>query len=299
MDLTCLKNKDLAIIGHDNADIDSIVSGIMLNKLFRYVGISSRFIITDNIVESKITSILLKYNVNVSDYISTLKEDYLFLVDHNKTNHKGTVLGVIDHHISILENNYPIYINSVSASTSIHIYRIMKDFNYPFSKDDITLILLAAYTDTCSLKSSKVTDLDRKDILNLITKYNINEDVLYKEGFLLRDLSSMTFKDILNNGLKRYTFGETTFNSSYLRIGNIEEAKSIELSLILNVRDYLTKSKDNIDFWIFIFVCINENKTLIININRNAVDTYIKHGVLSRGKDIIPNIEKKYSVQAV
>lgn len=182
MELTCLENKSIAIIGHDNPDIDSIVSGLMLNKLFNYLGIVSRFVILEEVIESKIESILLKYNIDASDYFSSIDEEYLFLVDHNKTSHKGVVLGAIDHHTSMFNPNYSFYINSVSASTSLHIYRLMNNFDYPFSKDDINLILLAAYTDTCSLKSSKVTELDKRDISSLILKYNLDEEVLFKEG---------------------------------------------------------------------------------------------------------------------
>lgn len=299
MDLNYLKGKDLAIIGHDNADIDSIISGIMLNKLFNYMGIKSRFLITDDIIEHKISSILLRYNINVNNYISTLKEEYLFLVDHSKTNHNGIVIGAIDHHKHIGGFNYPIYINSMSASTSMHVFRIMEKLKFPFSKEDVNLILLAAYTDTCSLKSSKVTDLDRKDISNLILKYDIDENILLKDGLLLRDLHEMSIEDILNNGLKKYNFGEIKFNSSYLRIGKIKDAKEVELPLILKVRELLLNSNNNIDFWFFVFACINENKTFVINISDSSVETYAHQGILSRGKDIIPNLEKKYSVEAV
>lgn len=297
MELTIFENKDIAIIGHDNPDIDSIVSGIMLNKLFCFLGMRSRFVILDNIVENKIKSILLRYNINVSDYFSTLEEEYLLLVDHHKTSHAGTVLGVIDHHVSMFKPDYQLYINETCAATSIHIYRLMDRFNYPFSKEDITLILLAAYTDTCSLKSSKVTELDKKDISNLLTTYNIDENLLIKDGYLLRDLSSMSVLDMLNNGLKYYDFGDVKFNSSYLRIENVSSLNGVELSIILKARELL-KTND-IDFWVVVFVCLCENRTFIMNIHNEAVSTHIHEGILSRGRDIIPKLEKKYSGLAV
>lgn len=299
MDLNFLKDKNLAIIGHDNADVDSIVSGVMTEKLFNYLGINSRFLITDAYIETKISSILLKYGIDVSMYPSKITEEYLFLVDHHETQHCGIVLGVIDHHKSTNPIECPFYINSTSASASMHVYRLMKYFNYPFLKEDINLILIAAYTDSCSLKSSKVMDLDRNEIEYLISKYNIDECKLYEDGLLIRKLFEMSIEDILNNGLKKYNTKDTIFNSSYLRIDCISSLKEFELQIVLAVREFLSKQENTISFWVFVFACIKDNKTVVLHISTTSVETYVHEGILSRGKDIIPSIKEKNTILAV
>ena len=68
MDLNNLKGDDITIIGHANPDVDSIVSGILLNKLLNFLKIESTFIIPDGFVEDKISTILHKFNIAVTDF---------------------------------------------------------------------------------------------------------------------------------------------------------------------------------------------------------------------------------------
>lgn len=109
----------------------------------------------------------------------------------------------------------------------------------------------------------------------------------------------MSVNDILKNGLKKYNFGNVKFNSSYLRIKGVSSLNEIELSIILKVRELLSEEANNIDFWIIVFACVYEDKTFIMNIHKDSVNTHIHQGILSRGKDIIPRLEKKYSGLAV
>lgn len=294
MDLHCLKNKEITIIGHDNGDVDSIVSGILLHRLLNYLGIKSYFTILDEEIEEKVSSILLKYNIDVLDYINNTTTDYLFLVDHHETNHSGFVVGAIDHHLTLKSFDYDCYLNMSLASTSLHIYHLMLKYDYPISKDDANLIVLGAYTDTCSLRSSKITKFDKYEVHDLINLFDLNEETFYKDGLLLRDLSLMSLDSILGNGLKRYKFGNYVVNSTYLRVGKLSEVSNIKSSLV-DMATNKIKSQ-NINTWVFVIVALEDFKTLEITITSNSITYNLHEGILSRGKDIIPRIEKQYLI---
>ena len=40
-----MKDRELVILGHDNIDVDAVLSGILLSKLFNYLKIKNHFYI--------------------------------------------------------------------------------------------------------------------------------------------------------------------------------------------------------------------------------------------------------------
>lgn len=289
MDFSFFKKENISIIGHDNPDIDSILSGILLEKLLVYLGVNANFTILDNYIDETIISILKKFNIDVSKYMCSTLQSSVILVDHHKTKHIASVVGIIDHHPTIQNISCNLYLNEPSPSTTLHIYNLMVKHNYPISKKIIELVVLGAYTDTCSLKSSKVLDKDRQFIHTLINKYDLNANVLYEEGLLLRDLKTMKFEHIFKNALKDYTFGDVNIKSSYLRLGNISEINFI-------ISDLIAAAKKEIKYtpikkWVFVIVALKEEKTLEITVSEEFIERQIYNNILSRGKDIIPKIE--------
>ena len=216
------------------------------------------------------------------------------MVDHHESEHLGCVLGVIDHHITKKKFNYDFYLNHPLASTSLHIYHLMVKHDYPIAKEDIVLILLGVYTDTCSLRSSKARELDKVEALYLIRTYNLDEEVFIKGGLLLRDLSSMTIGSILSNGLKKYKFGKDVVYSIYLRVGTLDEFYSVKANLIAKVKQNLKEQYST--SWVFVVFALNKYKTLELTVKLNNINLLTFDGILSRGKDIIPRIERLYLV---
>lgn len=289
MDLDVLKKIKPTIIGHDNPDVDSISSGLLLEKLFKYLDIDAIFTICEESIEKTIQSVLNKFDIDISSRLNGRVSENLFLVDHHETRHKGHVIGAIDHHATIKKYSYFYYINEASSSTTLHIYNLMIKYNYPITEYEATLIVLGAYTDTCSLSSSKTRESDKVIIKRLIKEFNLDEKKFYKEGLLLRDLETMHINDIINNGLKVYTFGEHTIKSSYLRVGSISDLDLVSKELIRNITPHIRST--SITSWILIVVALYDSKTMEIHITNKDVQTFIHDGILSRGKDIMPKIE--------
>ena len=60
---------DYIIIGHDNPDVDSILSGILLDRIMRKNGLSSSFIIPDKNIESDTFEVLKFLGIDFSGCI--------------------------------------------------------------------------------------------------------------------------------------------------------------------------------------------------------------------------------------
>ena len=56
--LVALKGKEITILGHDNIDVDATLSGILLSKLLRFLGISSEFCILEKVKENETYQII-------------------------------------------------------------------------------------------------------------------------------------------------------------------------------------------------------------------------------------------------
>lgn len=60
---------EITIIGHDNIDVDSVLSGILLSKLFHYINIKARFSIMQPIQKNDTYQILSELtNIKMENY---------------------------------------------------------------------------------------------------------------------------------------------------------------------------------------------------------------------------------------
>ena len=65
----------IIILGHENPDVDSIISAIILNKVLIKKGINSKFIIPDKQINKDTLEILEKYNINPNEYMDDLPKE--------------------------------------------------------------------------------------------------------------------------------------------------------------------------------------------------------------------------------
>ena len=135
-------NKELVILGHSNPDVDSIISGYLLEKILRKAGFQARFIIPDAKIEKQTYTICLKYGVDPKQFMDSLPETYsnYFLVDHCKREVFGKIIGIIDHHPSDISETPSFYVNQTQTSTAMLI------FNYGWmylEPNDEKLVIIA------------------------------------------------------------------------------------------------------------------------------------------------------------
>lgn len=278
-----LKEKEPIIItGHKNADIDSLASCYLLKKLFDYKDIKSEILIQDCIIDPLYD--FKKYNFKFKTVLN--KNDNLFLVDHT-FKYNNEIVGCIDHHPSDfdLDINY-IYKEQTSCAKIIADQMILEGMS--LSKDDIYLIVYSQYMDSLSFKSTKALESDKMWCKIQIEKYGFDENELYKMGLCLNDISNINLETI-SYGFKQYNICGLNVASSYI----VQTTNPVEKELELAIE--LRKNLKTFDYWLFIINCVEENKTVTYLISKNMVEIDEFNSILSRGKNLIPMLEKRFS----
>lgn len=285
------KEKNITIVPHDNVDVDSIFSAILLSKLLSHFNIKNEIVIFDKKIDKDTSYFLNKVNYSISKFL-TYDEDenrLLFLVDHYETTHSGTVVGCIDHHFTTKDICYDIYLYKNSSSASYIIYNLLKGANIKITKEIILLVCYATLVDTCSFTSTKTNVKEKEEILQLLKSNSFNVKKMLEESLCLQDLTKMTSEEIIYNGAKSYTFNGHNVKSSYVQTNTLDISSDI-INKISNI-----VKEENLDMWVFIVFDMINKKTKVCKIMQDRIQTEEINLILSRGQDIMPKIEEQYN----
>ncbi len=288
-----LKNEyeSYTILGHEVADVDSIASGILLERFInKYTRSRATFKIPDK-VDNETLNVFKNANIDITKYQHSLNPDdkNFILVDHSDDKRIDSALMIIDHHPGVpssMEKNAIYYKNILSSSTSTLLEKDSEQF---FSKEDIYLSLLGLYLDTASFNSTKTLEEDKKWAESMIKKYDFDKQKLYQLGLCLTDISDMSISEVVVNGLKKYSYKEKSIESSYIQI---EELSDDKLNQILNyLKTYLIKNK--LHYFIFIVHNMKNMKTTTYTVSEDNIEITKYDNYTSRGSNIIPGLFQK------
>lgn len=277
------------ILGHENPDVDSIVSGYLLEKVMTKKGYEAKFVITDKEVHKESLDICKKYKVDVDKYMSSEeldKEAKYILIDHHDRVVPGEVVAIIDHHPTVNDySNLKYYRNEKSSSVAIMIAKeCIKELN----KHDVELACLATFVDTASFHSTKTNKADISWINEMCTKYDFEYDDLYREGLCLTDLTDVN--DIAYNGMKKHEFNGMNIYSSYIQVASLSKSEHIVKEILDNLKEHV--KKENIDLFVFIVYDMSDFYTKVYEITDDIKENeYFLYA--SRGNTIIPDIFKR------
>lgn len=277
------------ILGHENPDIDSVISGYLLEKLLLSLGFNAQFIIPDKTVEKEVINICSDFELNINDYMRELPNEKSYkyiLVDHHERQTPGPIVRIIDHHPSKVKMKINWYQNIPSSSTSCIICKENEKY---FNKHDIELAILAAMIDTASFHSTKTVQSDIIWVKEMCRKYKIDFNKLYKVGLCLTDISNLDVAKF--NGLKKYNFNGLLVESSYIQIQNVSDYFNEIAYIISSLMNYV-KEKD-LKVFVFIVHDMSIFKTTVYEITSNDYKVKYYDVYASRGNTIIPEIEEK------
>jgi len=290
-----MTKEKLVILGHPNPDIDSIISGILMEHYINnYTNYQGEFIIPDTSLDKSTIDICKKYNI---DYQSHQKEipkevEKLVLVDHNITTYKDKkVIAVIDHHPSIKVTPCKFYQNNEISSTAIGIVRDRETY---FTKEQLKLAILATLVDTASFNSTKGRQEDKVWVDDMIKIFDFDKDDLYKTGLHLTNLENL--KEAAFELLKRYDIAGKKVEASVIQIIPDKNQKEIQRMKEIII-DYFFAN--DLDIYLFIVHDMQQMKTNVYKIFRDCIKIDEYNQYTSRGNVIIPNLEKQINDGAI
>ena len=277
------------ILGHENPDVDSLVSGYLLEKIMIKKGYDVSFCIPDKVIAQESEKLCNKYDFFLGKYyVDELPKDSKYvLVDHNSREVPGEVIAIIDHHPMPKDRKDVKYYKNVKVSSTACL--IAKECEDLLDKHDIELACLATFIDTVSFHSTKTVKSDISWVNEMTTKYDLDYDEMYRDGLCLTELTNV--EEIAFNGLKKADFNGFKIYSSYVQIVDLEKNKKIIKDIIIKLKKYVKKEK--IDLFVFIVYDMTNFYTKVYKINEDIdSDEYFLYA--SRGNTIIPDIVKKY-----
>lgn len=288
------KGKNITILPHDCADVDAIISSILLSKLFDFFNIKNSICIIDKNIGKDTKTIMSMLGYDVKDFFVDSEDENreIFLVDHYKTVHKGNVLGVIDHHFTTSNINSKVYLYQESSATAYIIYKLMEAAGMLINRIDIILLAHAMLVDTSSFKSPKAISSEKEELIALCLNNNLNYEAIKESSYALTDIANMSIYEIIKNGLKKYDFCNRKIASSYVQIKG-KLYRSILENVLLGISNIIIKY--NIDMWIFIIFDMQNDVTFVYYITPNGVKEKRYDTILSRGKNIIPKVEEYFN----
>lgn len=285
---------EITILGHDNIDVDSVLSGVLLAKLLNFLKIKAHFAILQPVQQNDTYEIVSALtNIKMKNYEEVYESDTrnLFLVDHYETAHRGKVVGCIDHHPTEKENTYEFSYVRNSTATAYMIYELMKYANYPLNAEDAKLIIIAMMVDTTAFRSSKTIVEEVRVAKELAQTYNLDYNYLESYCLCLTPIEKMDIDEITSNGQKEYNYNGHKIKSAYLQLGSLPD--KITVSKWLEYLKYKV-AMDVTEMIVFIIFDTKCNITYEYQVMKGYTKKVVHNGILSRGKDIMPKIEKRY-----
>lgn len=234
----------------------------------------------------------------------------VILVDHNSPSQsldidREKIIGLIDHHaLTDFETLNPIKIisNPIGSTCSI-IYELFKSNNIEISNKTAGLLISGIISDTLLLKSSSTTqeDIDAFSDLTNLLKINTTQ---YGYNLLLKstDISDINEKDIINLDSKSYIVNGYPIQIGIIQTINVTEVLSRKESLIKEI-DAFNKEKKKELYILMIVDIIKLDTTLIVRGNYSFIvesafgvklednQAFLK-GVTSRKNFVYPKIAK-------
>ena len=285
MNLEEYKNDKIIIIPHPNPDVDSIISGFLLEKLLKIKGFNAKFIIPVQEINKETESLCKKYGVDPNEYMGVIQDDvYIILVDHYKTNYDNKIIAIIDHHPTIEKVECDNYINEESSSTAMIIYDLDPQV---FNKNDEKLVVFANSIDTDSFTSTKTIEKDKNWSIKKCEENGYNYQEISEDSIKLTDITDI--KKAVINGEKEYIYNSKRVKSSYIRVGHMSEEM---LNGCINALRKRVK-EENLVLWVFIVHYMKGLKSTAYLISDNNIKSIKYKIIVSRGKTVMPHIEKE------
>ncbi|HHZ17243.1 MAG TPA: putative manganese-dependent inorganic diphosphatase [Clostridia bacterium] len=232
----------------------------------------------------------------------------VILVDHNEyaQSVKGLALAeiveVVDHHkIGDVSTSSPIIFRNLPVgSTCTIVFKLFKEEKVPLTRPIAGLLLAGILSDTLSLQSPTTTALDREAVQELQKIAQVDWQTfaleMFKAGTSLegQNIAEIFYKDFKEFGVKNRKVGigqvftldmENIFNrqAEFLDfIAQIHQQKDYLLTLLL-VTDILRKGS-------YLFYKCNNGRLLANTFNKEVEQGVFIEGVVSRKKQVIPQV---------
>lgn len=162
----CDKHQRVAVLCHENADVDAVASAIVFSEILNSLGARS-WAGCESLSKLAEHALSVAGRLNSISLDPPLDADYFLLVDTSSLDHLGKKLAervrgrrtiMIDHHREVEEATREMvaaYIDDTLTSESELVFMVSRELGVNLSPDQCTLLLAGVLTDTAELRLAK------------------------------------------------------------------------------------------------------------------------------------------------
>lgn len=299
------------IFGHQNPDTDTITSAIVLADIETKLGndvVAARL----GEVSAETQYALDHFKVGAPELIESVGEgDDVILVDHNEFQQsaqnigQANILKVVDHHrITNFQTESPLYYRAEPVGcTATILHKMYKENDLEISREMAGLMLSAIISDTLLYKSPTTTDEDLAAgaALQKIAEVDPEEYgiEMLKAGASTKDKSA---EALVTGDAKSFEMGPKTTRIAQINVVDVDEVLARKAELTEAMEKEI--EAEGYDLFVLVITNILESDSTVIALGADASvvekafdvsldeDTALLEGVVSRKKQVVPNITK-------
>lgn len=302
------------IFGHQNPDTDTITSAIVAADIENRLGNEAKSFRLGE-VGAETEYALEHFGVQAPELLERLEDDVpVILVDHNEFQQsaenieKAQILKVLDHHrIANFQTESPLYYRAEPVGcTATILNKIYKENNLEITKEMAGMMISAIISDTLLFKSPTTTDADidaageLKEIAGVdLESYGIE---MLKAG---ASTSDKTAEALITGDAKSFDMGVKTTRIAQINVVDVDEV----FERRAEIEEAINQQIEAHDYDLFVLVVTDilksSSKVLTLGKESGAVEkafdvsldenTAVLEGVVSRKKQVVPNITKALS----
>ncbi|WP_299194541.1 manganese-dependent inorganic pyrophosphatase [uncultured Litoreibacter sp.] len=300
------------IFGHKSPDTDSTGSPLIWEWFLNHQGGDARAVLLGE-PNTEAAFVLDRWNLAKPTIIDTLdNEQTCIVVDTNNPAelpdniNSADIQAIIDHHklVGGLETAGPIDITIRPLACTATIMHDLMGHHAGHMPDNIKGAMLSCIlSDTLEFRSPTTTDTDRKLAESLAADLNIDIADYAAEMFAAKsDVSAFSEAELLRMDSKEYEVDGVKFRVSVLETTSPKMVLDRKAELMAAMPNVAGEDKVN-EVLLFVVDILNEEATMLVpnDLSKRVAeasfgatvsgDTVVLPGIMSRKKQIIPNLK--------
>jgi manganese-dependent inorganic pyrophosphatase len=302
------------VFGHKNPDSDTVCGAIALANLKTKMG-EEAVAVAQGAVNPETAFILEKFGVAAPEVMTSVAGKDVYLVDHSDLAQsmddvaEAEIKGIVDHHkLGDVSTSQPLecWIWPVGCTCTV-LTEMYKYFNVEITKDIAGLMLCAILSDTVIFKSATCTDADKKACDTLKKIAGVDDMMalgmdMFKvksavDGTPVRELVLRDYKDFDMNG-KKVGIGQ-------LEVVDLSILDGVKADLAKDIAALKEEGGRHSVFLLLTDIIKEGSEMLVVSDDESVVEkafgsavkdgSVYLDGVMSRKKQVVPNLEKAFA----
>jgi manganese-dependent inorganic pyrophosphatase len=300
--------------GHKNPDTDSVCAAIALADLKKKLGEDIAPAMQGELTpESKF--VLEKFGVTAPEVVTSYAGKDVYLVDHSDLAQspddlgKANILGIVDHHkLGDVTTSQPLecWIWPVGCTCTV-IKSMYNFFNVEIPQDIAGILLCAIISDTVIFKSATCTDKDKAACEDLAKIAGVEDtQALGMEMFKVKSAVDGTpIRDLVKRDYKDFNMNGNKVGIGQLEVVDLSILDGVKADLAADIATMKSEGGHHSIFLLLTDIMKEGSEVLIVSDDDSVIEKAFGvkpadgkawlEGVMSRKKQVVPNLEKAFS----